>query len=64
MVPITIGAIFAFAGIPYYESALIWCNNSQKYWSEIPVAVAIMIATFLMLSLLVCVQIRKSFISL
>jgi len=50
-VPITFGAIFAFAGIPYYENAIIWCNNSQKYWSEVPVGVAILIATYLMLSL-------------
>jgi len=50
-VPITIGAIFAFAAIPYYENAIMWCNNSQKYWSEVPVGVAILIATYLMLSL-------------
>jgi len=50
-VPITIGAVFAFAAIPYYENAVMWCNNSQKYWSEVPVGVAILIATYLMLSL-------------
>jgi len=50
-VPISVGAIFAFAAIPYYNNAILWCNNSQKYWSEIPVAVAIAIATYLMLSL-------------
>ena len=51
VVPVVIGAIFAFAGIPFYDNAILWCNNSQKYWSEIPVAVAIGIATILMLNL-------------
>jgi len=51
VIPITVGAIFAFAAIPYYENAVMWCNNSQKYWSEVPVGVAILIATYLMLSL-------------
>mmetsp|Transcript_1064 Transcript_1064/g.2433 ORF Transcript_1064/g.2433 Transcript_1064/m.2433 type:complete len:872 (+) Transcript_1064:90-2705(+) len=48
--PVVVGAIFAFAGIPYYDNAILWCNNSQNYWSEIPIAVAIGIATILMLN--------------
>jgi len=55
--PITVGAIFAFAGIPYYDNAILWCNNSQNYWSEIPVAIAIGIATILMLKL--CIFVSK-----
>lgn len=50
-VPITIGAVFAFAAFPYYENAVMWCNNSQKYWSEVPVGIAILIATYIMFSL-------------
>ena len=50
-VPILVGGIFAFAGIPFYDNAILWCNNSRKYWSEIPVAVAIIIATGVMLNL-------------
>lgn len=51
VVPIIFGAIFAFAGIPYYDNSILWCNNSRKYWSEIPVALAILIATFIMINL-------------
>ncbi len=50
-VPIFAGAVFAFAGIPYYDNAILWCNNSRKYWSEIPVAIAILIATVIMINL-------------
>ena len=28
--PILIGLVFACAGIPYYENALVWCNNTAK----------------------------------
>ena len=51
IVPILIGAIFAFAGIPFYDNVILWCNNSGKYWSEIPVAIAISIATVIMVNL-------------
>jgi hypothetical protein len=50
-VPIVVGAIFAFAGIPFYDNAILWCNNSRKYWSEIPVAIAILIATGIFINL-------------
>jgi len=50
-IPILVGSIFAFAGIPYYSSAILWCNNSWIYWSEIPVAIAIGIATVVMVNL-------------
>lgn len=50
-VPILFGAVFAFAGIPYYDNAILWCNNSRKYWSEIPVALAILLATVIMVNL-------------
>ncbi|VEU43177.1 unnamed protein product [Pseudo-nitzschia multistriata] len=51
VVPILVGAIFAFAGIPYYDNTVLWCNNSRSYWSEIPVMVAIAIATVIMINL-------------
>lgn len=51
VVPIMVGAIFAFAGIPFYDNTILWCNNSRKYWSEIPVIIAIAIATFIMTNL-------------
>lgn len=49
--PILAGSIFEFAGIPFYDNAILWCNNSRKYWSEIPVVVAILIATGVMINL-------------
>lgn len=58
IVPIVVGSIFAFAGIPFYDNTILWCNNSRKYWSEIPVAVAITIATVIMLNL--CWFVHKS----
>jgi len=51
IVPIVLGSIFAFAGIPFYDNNVLWCNNSWKYWSEIPVAVAILVATVIMVNL-------------
>mmetsp|Transcript_8052 Transcript_8052/g.20042 ORF Transcript_8052/g.20042 Transcript_8052/m.20042 type:complete len:891 (-) Transcript_8052:55-2727(-) len=50
-IPVSIGAIFAFAGIPFYNNAILWCNNSWIYWSEIPVIIAIGIATIIMIDL-------------
>jgi len=50
-VPVLIGSIFAFAGIPFYDNNILWCNNSRSYWSEIPVAIAIAIATIIIVNL-------------
>jgi len=50
-VPILVGSIFAIAGIPFYDNAMLWCNNSGYYWSEIPVAIGIFIATVVMINL-------------
>ena len=36
------------AGIPYYDNMILWCNNSAKWWPEIPVFVAILLATLIM----------------
>ena len=36
IVPIIIGLAFAFAGIPYYDNVVVWCNNSAK-WAHISV---------------------------
>lgn len=48
VVPISIGIIFALAGIPYYDNMVLWCNNSGSYWPEIPIVVAILVATCVM----------------
>lgn len=47
-VPILVGLSFAFAGIPFYDPLPLWCNNTASYWPDIPVAVAIGLATFIM----------------
>ena len=31
IVPIFIGLSFAFAGIPFYDNTVVWCNNSSKW---------------------------------
>jgi len=46
--PITVGLAFAFAGIPFYDNMILWCNNAASWWPEIPVALAILIATVIM----------------
>ena len=28
--PIIVGLAFSFAGIPYYDNVVVWCNNSAK----------------------------------
>ena len=50
-VPVLVGATFAFVGIPFYNNVILWCNNSSFYWSEIPVVIAIGIATIIMMNL-------------
>lgn len=50
--PILVGLAFAFAGIPFYDSLNLWCNNTASYWPDIPVAIAIGLATIIMV--LVC----------
>jgi len=56
--PILVGAAFAFAGIPFYDNTILWCNNSSSYWSEIPLCIAIFLATCIMSS--VCFDVYKS----
>ena len=46
--PMLVGFAFAFAGIPYYDSLMLWCNNTASYWPDIPVAIAIVVATIVM----------------
>mmetsp|Transcript_35898 Transcript_35898/g.78650 ORF Transcript_35898/g.78650 Transcript_35898/m.78650 type:complete len:776 (+) Transcript_35898:89-2416(+) len=48
ILPIIVGLGFAFGGIPFYENMILWCNNGADYWPDIPVAVAIGIATIVM----------------
>lgn len=50
-VPLLVGFTFAFAGIPFYNNVVLWCNNSRNYWSEIPVIIGIAIATVVMINL-------------
>ena len=37
IVPIVIGLAFAFAGIPFYDNTVVWCNNSAK-WVYMPIS--------------------------
>ncbi|KAL7533763.1 hypothetical protein ACHAWF_004612, partial [Thalassiosira exigua] len=55
--PIVVGLAFAFAGIPFYDNMLLWCNNSAGWWPDIPVAIAILLSTVVMGS--VCWDVRK-----
>lgn len=48
LVPVLVGISFAFAGIPFYAPLPLWCNNTASYWPDIPVAVAIGLATVIM----------------
>jgi len=49
--PITIGIGLAFAGIPFYDNVILWCNNSASFWPEVLVAIAIMTITVIMIDL-------------
>mmetsp|Transcript_9988 Transcript_9988/g.18140 ORF Transcript_9988/g.18140 Transcript_9988/m.18140 type:complete len:797 (-) Transcript_9988:447-2837(-) len=46
--PILIGLTFAFAGIPFYGNTILWCNTTENWWPEVPVAIAILLATAIM----------------
>lgn len=46
--PIAVGLAFAFAGIPFYDSLNLWCNNTASYWPDVPVAISIGLATIIM----------------
>ena len=35
-------------GIPFYNNMLLWCNNTDTWWPDIPVAIAILVATVVM----------------
>eukprot|EP00956_Cyclotella_meneghiniana_P012895 scaffold18393_cov39-Cyclotella_meneghiniana.AAC.1 len=52
-----LGLAFAFAGLTYYGNVLLWCNNAAKWWPEIPIAVAIFVATVVMG--IVCIDMHK-----
>ncbi|KAL7480216.1 hypothetical protein ACHAW6_005909, partial [Cyclotella cf. meneghiniana] len=56
--PIVIGLVFAFVGLPYYDNVRVWCNNSAKWWPEIPVICAIIAATSIMGTL--CYHVYKN----
>ena len=36
------------AGIPFYDNVILWCNNAATWWPDIPVAIAIFVATGIM----------------
>mmetsp|Transcript_12998 Transcript_12998/g.25311 ORF Transcript_12998/g.25311 Transcript_12998/m.25311 type:complete len:832 (+) Transcript_12998:115-2610(+) len=55
--PIVIGLVFAFVGIPFYDNLFLWCNNSARYWPEIPVILAIVFATVIMCT--IAIDVRK-----
>ena len=46
--PIVVGLTFAFAGIPFYDNMVLWCNNAAEIWPEIPMVIAIFVATVVM----------------
>lgn len=46
--PIIIGFVYAGIGIPYYDNVMVWCNNSAKWWPEVPVILAILYSTIIM----------------
>ncbi|KAL7488813.1 hypothetical protein ACHAW6_014399 [Cyclotella cf. meneghiniana] len=46
--PIITGFAFAGAAIPYYDNVLVWCNNSARWWPEVPVILAIFCTTVIM----------------
>ncbi|KAL7477677.1 hypothetical protein ACHAW6_003477 [Cyclotella cf. meneghiniana] len=49
--PVFIGLLLAFVGIQFYKEVKVWCNNSAKWWPEIPIILAIVAATVIMGSL-------------
>ncbi|KAL9183978.1 hypothetical protein ACHAXT_002064 [Thalassiosira profunda] len=57
LTPIAVGLAWAFAGIKFYDSLNLWCNNTASYWPDIPVAIAIGVATIIMA--LVCWDVYK-----
>lgn len=56
--PISVGLVLAFLGLPHYDNMILWCNNSADWWPEIPMAIAIFIATVMIV--LVCNKVRKT----
>jgi len=58
LVPVAVGLAWAFAGINFYDSLNLWCNNTASYWPDIPVAIAIGLATIIMG--LVCWDVYKN----
>mmetsp|Transcript_11257 Transcript_11257/g.24380 ORF Transcript_11257/g.24380 Transcript_11257/m.24380 type:complete len:290 (+) Transcript_11257:2-871(+) len=56
--PILVGLSFAFAGIPFYDNMILWCNNSARWWPEIPVIISITMATGIMGSL--CLNVYRT----
>jgi len=56
--PITVGLVFAFAGIPFYDMLFLWCNNSAAWWPEVPIIGAILLTTCAMTS--VCLAVYKT----
>jgi len=58
MPPIVVGLVFACVGIPFYDNLYLWCNNAARYWPEIPVILAILAATTIMIN--ICLNVRKT----
>ncbi|KAL7482314.1 hypothetical protein ACHAW6_007994 [Cyclotella cf. meneghiniana] len=46
--PIVFCLVYAFISIPHYGNVSVWCNNSAKWWPEIPVILAIIAETGIM----------------
>eukprot|EP00550_Attheya_septentrionalis_P002410 CAMPEP_0198280698 /NCGR_PEP_ID=MMETSP1449-20131203/727_1 /TAXON_ID=420275 /ORGANISM="Attheya septentrionalis, Strain CCMP2084" /LENGTH=1194 /DNA_ID=CAMNT_0043976127 /DNA_START=257 /DNA_END=3841 /DNA_ORIENTATION=+ len=48
-IPVVIGLVFAFAGLPYYDNVILWCNNANANpWPHLPMTFAIVFVTVIM----------------
>ena len=43
-----LGFVHGTTGIPFYDNVILWCNNAATWWPDIPVAIAIVVATCVM----------------
>ena len=43
-----LGFAHGTTGIPFYDNVILWCNNAATWWPDIPVAIAIVVATCVM----------------
>lgn len=56
--PLVIGFAFAFAGVPFYDTHDLWCSNTDYYWPEAPILLAIFVASAVMIK--ICVHVHRN----